>query len=67
MLYLDMQVNLVIEHSGTTQYVAIDPFWRGVFVLFSYCLATKISKANSRPREGCGLVESSSMMRGVNN
>lgn len=31
-LYLDiyMQVNLVIEHSGTTQYVAIDPFWQGV-------------------------------------
>ena len=38
----------------------------GATVLVSCCLATKISKANSRPREGCGLVESSSMMRGGN-
>ena len=30
----------------------------------SRCLATKISNANSRLREGCGLVESSLMMRG---
>ena len=34
--------------------------------LASCCLATEISKANSRPRERCGLVESNSMMRGKN-
>ena len=35
-----------------------------IHVLFvSCCLATKISKANFRPREGCGLLESSPMMK----
>ena len=35
-----------------------------IYIFVSRCLATKILNTNSRPREGCGLVESSSMMRG---
>ena len=61
------------QSSHTTKH-SLSPSRRGVvsipntiygpYILVSRCLATKISKSYSRLREGCGLVESSSMMRG---